>query len=935
MRRFVILDAETTGVSYKRGDRMIQLAFVVMEGTEITGRFMSYLDPGQPIPPFIQSLTQINDEMVKDAPLFSEVAPELLKHLDGAFFVAHNVNFDLTFVNDELEAAGYSPFEGPVLDTVELARIAFPTADGFKLTQLSDEFDITHGQPHRADSDAEATAKLLQDVFAVFETLPLITLQQIRRFSDRFRSSLRPLLDTWIEEKMKSVHLQEPHIDIYRGIALAAEEAGADEKEGDFTGFHELKDAITGAGGRMTEAIDAYESRPGQAQMMEKVYEAMETRQHALIEAGTGTGKSLAYLIPAACYAREHNEPVVISTYTIQLQEQLLKKDVPLLKQIVPFPVKTALIKGREHYISLRKLEAVLEHDPTDNYDRALAKAQILVWLTRTKTGDIEELNLSAAAGQFWNEISAGAEDEGSQPWYPRCFYQRARKRAQHADLIITNHALILSDHQSRGGFLPAYKRCIVDEAHHFEEAASFHLGLQLDYVAFSRIFNEAGMTDGSGILSNISRTVGKDGRMAAVIADTEMKIKTAKAEVSDLFLYLHHWAFSRRKKRNDRGRVSVTYFPSDPELVQAGEAAHRALHASGEALDSLLRLAEEFEHYKRVHDLSESGTKIHQSLMQSLAALAARLQESAENLEQLLLVQEDNTVYWLEADSKGPKQTVTLRSRPVDVSGILADDLFGKKDSMVLTSATLTVNRKFDYIIRNLGLGDFPLVQLAIESPFSWKDQVKLMVPTDLPLLNKVDERLYCENIVLHLYRLSKISEGRMLVLFTSYEMLRTCHELLKDILDEDYMLISQGINGGSRTKLTKSFQQFDKAVMLGTSSFWEGVDIPGEDLTLLVMARLPFTPPDDPVYKAKSEALEMEGRSSFMELAIPQAIIRFKQGFGRLIRKQTDRGAVIVLDRRIETTRYGRLFVKSLPDIKKTSGSIDELEEELKKWL
>ncbi|PYZ98391.1 ATP-dependent helicase DinG [Alteribacter lacisalsi] len=937
MKRFVILDAETTGVSYKRGDRIIQLAFVVMEGKEITERFMSYLNPEQEIPPFIQSLTQIDGSMVKDAPSFGEVAPELLEKLDGAFFVAHNVNFDLTFVNDELEAAGYALFEGPVLDTVELARMAYPTADGFKLTQLSDEFDIGHDQPHRADSDAEATARLLQDVFAVFESLPLVTLQQIRKMSDRFRSSLRPLLDEWIASKTSTVHLGEEDADIYRGIALAPEmkettETGQDDA--DIT-FDELKEQITGDKGRMTAAIDEYESRPGQAQMMERVYEAFDTRQHALIEAGTGTGKSLAYLIPAACYAKQHKQPVVISTYTIQLQEQLLKKDVPLLEQIVPFKVQTALIKGREHYISLQKFEAVLESDLTDNYDRTLAKTQILVWLTRTKTGDIEELNLSAAARQFWHEISAGVDDEGSQPWYPRCFYQRARKRVHRADLIITNHALVLSDHQNSAGLLPAYNRCIIDEAHHFEEAASSHLGTHLDYVAYSRIFNETGSIDGAGVIGNISRTLGKEPLVKAAITEAESKVKAAKTEMSELFLYLHHLAFSRKKKKNDRGKVSITYDPAAEDIAHAREAAARALFSSQEALHALLALAEECDRCKDTRSMTETGLKMHKALVQTLERIADRLYKSQKNLETLLLNKDENTVYWLEADAKGPKQTVLLQARPVDVSGVLADDLFGKKDSVVLTSATLTVNKKFDYIIKNLGLGDFPLVQLAIESPFAWKDQVKLMIPTDLPVLGKVDERLYCENIAIHLYRLSRISEGRMLVLFTSYEMLKTCHELLKDILDEDFMLISQGINGGSRTKLTKSFQQFDKAVMLGTSSFWEGVDIPGEDLTLLVMARLPFTPPDDPVYKAKSRALEQAGKSPFMDLAIPQAVIRFKQGFGRLIRKQTDRGAVIVLDRRIETTRYGRLFIKSLPDITRTTGTIDELEEDLKNWL
>ncbi|WP_035186230.1 ATP-dependent DNA helicase DinG [Alteribacter aurantiacus] len=932
MERFVVLDVETTGVSYKKGDRIIQLAFVVIEGGRMVERFMTYVNPNKPIPPFIQSLTSIDDNMVESAPDFSEVAPTLLQHLDKAYFVAHNVNFDLTFINDELEASGYAPFEGPVLDTVELSRLMYPTADGFKLTQLSEEFDLDHTMPHRADSDAEATAMLLLDILAKFKSLPMVTLQQLKKMAFAYRSDIKPLITEWIHDKERAINQAEEGIEVYRGIALSKkrfEEQLVKPQKKNIPFESIIKNNA------MESAITGYEDRPEQKQMMSLVHESLSTRQHGLIEAGTGTGKSLGYLVPAACFAKESDSPVVISTYTIQLQEQLLKNDVPILEEILPFSIRATLIKGRGHYISLQKFEAIIGEDPYENYDRNLTKGQILVWLTETITGDVEELNLSTAGKRFWNEISVGIEDEGSNTWYPYCFYHFARNKARKADIIITNHALILSDLEEGSGILPAYKQLIIDEGHHFEQAASNQLGMRLDYLTFSQLFNEAGSIDGGGLLSNISRTLFEDQKINSIIKDVEHSAKEAKAEVNDLFLYLHHWAYRKKKKQNERGKVTVTYDPRHDELSEMKEIASRSIFTCEKALEVFMTLAERMDLYPTDYSLPDKSKRTYNVVVQSVAQIVDRLHEAKKTLEELLLNWEENTVYWMEAETRGPKQTVTLQARPVDVSMILADELFGKKDSVVLTSATLTVGGKFDYVIHNLGLEDFPLLTMVIDSPFSWKEQAKLMIPDDVPLLNKVDERTYIETIVLHLYRLSQITQGRMLVLFTSYDMLRKSHELLKDILDEDFMLISQGVNSGSRSKLTKSFQQFEKAVMLGTSSFWEGVDIPGEDLTLLVMARLPFTSPDEPIYKAKAEMLEKEGKSSFMKLAIPQAIIRFKQGFGRLIRKKTDKGAVVVLDRRVNTTRYGKLFIKSLPDVDVVEGSIAELEEDLKNWL
>ncbi|MCD8501744.1 MAG: hypothetical protein LRY71_08785 [Bacillaceae bacterium] len=276
------------------------------------------------------------------------------------------------------------------------------------------------------------------------------------------------------------------------------------------------------------------------------------------------------------------------------------------------------------------------------------------------------------------------------------------------------------------------------------------------------------------------------------------------------------------------------------------------------------------------------------------------------------------------------------IYSKPIDISELFADKFLTKKQSIIMTSATLTVKNSFDYFINRVGLKDFGPITKTIASPYAYDEQVKLMVPSSIPNIKEVSENEYIYEIVISILDIAKITRGRMLVLFTSYDMLRKAFFQLKDfITDEEFALIAQGINSGSRAKLTKNFQQFDQAILFGTSSFWEGVDIPGEDLSCIIIVRLPFSPPDNPAFEAKAEKLKENGGNPFMELALPQAIIRFKQGFGRLIRSSQDRGVVFVFDKRMTDTRYGSLFVKSLPKVPLYKKPLQELLYELKSWL
>lgn len=926
MQKFVIIDVETTGVSFEKGDRIIQVAYVMIENKQIVERYSSYVQPERSIPRFIQTLTNITEKQVKEAPLFAEIAPKLLEALDGAFFVAHNVEFDLQFINAELEAAGYEAFQGPILDTVELSRIAFPTASGFKLSQLSEGLSVNHDQPHRADSDAEATAELFIQIVEKLKNLPYETLVQLDKLKANLKSDMNSLSQQWL---MENCLKGEGDFDIYRGIALrkqkSVEQGNTEEEIPSFAQFFENNLSNEAW---CKEKMEGYEQREGQLQMMSFTFDEMKNRQMAFIEAGTGTGKSLGYLIPALFLAKETKKPVVISTYTVQLQEQLLKNEIKKVEAFLPFSIKTALLKGRNHYLCLRKFENLLKNDPYDTYDRTISKAQILVWLTETETGDVEELSLASKTNKFWYDICSDSFSCTSPkcPWFSRCFYQRARKNAKDADLIITNHSLVLSDVQADHQLIPSYQHIILDEAHHFEDTATELFGLTLDYLSVTHLMNELKQGEDIGLLPYLYKEIKSDISILPEVTQVEEASQQLKQEWNDLFLLLNDYIHAQKGSFNESGRETVEINFNNKGWEPISEAISRTELYYKEWEMKMVLL------YDQLHDKRsfwENG------LIERLESIIDRGRKIYETFTKLFIHLEESYVYWLESETRGPRQAISIFGKPIQVSQMLADEFFNKKESVILTSATLTVNNTFDYVIQRLGLEDFSVETQIVASPFQWKDQVQLMISKDMPLIQECGENAYVEAVAMHIYRITQVSKGKMLVLFTSYEMLRKTYYQLKELLNEEYNLIAQGVQTGSRTKLTKNFQQFEKSILLGTSSFWEGVDIPGDDLTVTVIVRLPFTPPNDPVFQAKSTLMKQEGKNAFMKLALPQAILRFKQGFGRLIRRSSDKGVVIVLDRRIVATRYGKQFIKSLPPIEVVDESMDVLEEELSKWL
>ncbi|MFD2445828.1 ATP-dependent DNA helicase DinG [Bacillus sp. CGMCC 1.16607] len=922
--KYVVIDLETTGNSPKKGDRIIQFAAVIIENGQIVDTFSSLVNPNMPIPIFIEELTGINDDMVTHAPFFEELAPKIQILLKDAYFVAHNVLFDLSFLQEELVLANQEGFFGSVIDTVEMARFLYPTMDSYKLNDLAIQFGFEHDRPHQADSDALVTAKILLHFLNKMNQIPFPTCTQLSELAGGLKSDIQLLFEEMIEEKAREWKVLPHTLEIVNGLVLYKEMDEAKWKSTEIIQYpypvsHNDKE------NQIKKAFSKYQRRKGQFQIMDHVYEAFINEHHSMLEAGTGIGKSLGYLLPAAYFSKHTKNKVLISTFTTQLQSQLIGNDLTLLKKMLPFDINIALYKGKTHYVSLSKFaESLRDHE--DNYDSCLTKMQILIWLLETKTGDVDELNLSSGGQIFWKRIRHSKESDKGE-LAEKDFYLRAKKKVNQAELVITNHNMLLSDLSSQKHLLRKIDYIILDEGHQFHKVALKYFGAQLDYFTIRLQLNQFGLFDQKQLLYKLDHWLRK-------IDHISFPFEKMSKLITDLFFEM------------DEFFKAIRIFVKNTSSSEPTSKISHKIDRGSSHFKSLLHSSERFSFTLKdfidtiqlgcdlmgdLKGLKESDQRLLDGITQGLEDLT-RLRE---NITRIFLHPDEKDVSWIEIDFRAYQNSTTVYLQPVSISEQLNKQFFSDKKSVILTSATLTVNNGFDYILNEMGM-EATTNTLTIPSPFDYKNKMKLFVPQDVPDIKKVSLENYVAAITEQIISIAEVTKGRMLILFTSHDMLRKTYNLMKESgLLEEYALIAQGISSGSRTRLTKNFQKFEKAILLGTSSFWEGIDIPGEDLSCLIMVRLPFTPPDDPFIQAKCEEVKALGGNPFLEVSLPEAVLRFKQGFGRLIRTDEDKGVLIVFDRRIIHTKYGSAFLKSIPDVPVKELSLNGILETMRRWL
>jgi ATP-dependent DNA helicase DinG len=597
--------------------------------------------------------------------------------------------------------------------------------------------------------------------------------------------------------------------------------------------------------------------------MAEAIHDAFANHHHAIVEAGTGTGKTLAYLLPAICSGRR----VVISTATKSLQEQLYQKDVPFLQKHFAPNLKVAVMKGRSNFLCLTKAHAMSDQPMLRGMEEVDAFRQILQWAKLTETGDRTELTFLPDDSELWSRIDARRDTCTGQkcPQFNECFVTQMHQRAKDADLIIVNHHLFFADLALKkddfGSILPEYSAVVFDEAHEMEDVASDYFGRQISNFRFEELARDV---------------------------DHAMRLT-----------HLGTPSLLRRTQRiRERSRAFFdTFPPRDGRFPFSRNEREAFLEQNREAYDGLMNAMKGLE--TEFASLTQKP--------EELLRIARRSFEIRQELAFLFESNEKNYVYWFERRNKG----VFLAATPIDVSQILRERLFEAFDTVILTSATLTVGKRFEYIRQRLGLDHTK--ENALPHEFDYQSQALLYLPQKMP---DVRDPGFAANAADEIVVLLEHSRGRAFCLFTSYAQMNDLFERVRNRVD--FPLLLQGT--APRSVLLERFKNTRHAVLFATSSFWQGVDVPGEQLSCVIVDRLPFAVPSDPIVAARVRALQEEGRNPFSEFQVPQAVLALKQGFGRLIRTKTDRGVLVLLDTRITRMPYGKIFLESLPHYRTT---------------
>lgn len=939
-RIYVALDLEFTGLNPDH-DTILEVGAVKFRGDEIHDTWSCLINPGRPLPHKVERLTGISKTDIQDAPSFRSMLPSLTRFMGEYPIVGHTVSLDLAF----LQKGGLT-LPNPSLDTFELACILMPYASRYSLMRLAQELKIDYPTQHRALEDAKCTHRLFLALLDRAAHLNPKIIQEIVRISEKSDWHLRLAFQDLMHDRARQAFAPGTI-----GAQLAAKGlADADETFGVLFSRSKddrpLKPLVTkrpldvealandlSPEGRFAKEFPGFEYRPEQVTMLRAVAQAFNDSGVLLVEAGTGTGKSLAYLLPAVKWAAENNDRVVISTNTINLQDQLAYKDIPDLRAVLKDEFRSTVLKGRSNYLCRRRLDTLRRQD-SHTLDEIRVLAKVLAWLPSTTTGDVAELTLTQGEMRVWTRLASDPEHctvERCAHRPDKCFFWIARERAEAAHLVIVNHALLLSDMALENRVLPEFKYLIVDEAHHLEARATDALAFEASRASLDQLFRFTGSERG-GLLANLSARLrhsaigGQAQReFQRLLDETAQEADHAQHGSYDFYNVLETFLAHQEESPGEAEGTNDRQFRLTPSRRMQPEWS--AVEIEWDNLNTkFVKLRENLEKvYSAWQEADDAEIPDYDDLTQDLLFAVRRVRETHTNLQSTIAEPRGTSIYWTSVNKN--TGDIGLHAAPLHVGEILQRDLFSTRETVILTSATLSIGNSFSYSKNRLGIGEWA-DELAVGSPFDFEQAALVYVPSDIP---EPGQPGYQKAVEGALADLLKATRGRALVLFTSHSQLQhTYRSIARKLEEDDILVLAQGLDG-SRRQVLDTFKTQERMALFGTRSFWEGVDVVGEALSCLAITRLPFSVPSDPIFSARAETFD----DPFGQYAVPEAVLRFRQGFGRLIRSKTDRGVVVVLDKRLLTKSYGKLFVESLPPCTKQQGPLKELPKRAAEWI
>jgi DNA polymerase-3 subunit epsilon/ATP-dependent DNA helicase DinG len=1012
MRTYIALDLEATGMQPER-DEVIEIGAVKFRGGEVVDRWESFVRPSQAVPYKVTQLTGIRTSDVARAPQIAQVAPAFIRFVGDSPIIGQSVELDLAML-----VRGGIRLSNISWDTFELATLLVPEAAVYNLRAVAEKLgvDPQDGRAHRAVADAELTMQVFLALRQRIEEIPLEVLSEIGKATEKSEWPLRHLFREVEYEKSKSAFtagssirarlaskgMSEAEIDV--GLLRSPDQYEEplpvqEEFEGEVPVPSEEIENVLRPGGAMSQVFPGYEYRPQQIVMSKSVAAAFNKGHHLVVEAGTGTGKSIGYLLPAILYSIRTGERVVVSTNTINLQDQLFTKDLPVLRRVLDhaadgagkddfaaiaaqtapkskkkraaapaeaapngqngYAFHSALLKGKSNYICLRRWYSFRRGQPA-SIEQLRVLVKLLIWLPTTETGDRNELLLLNAENDVWGQVSVS--EEGCPLYECRikqkglCFFDRARRNAYAANVLVVNHALLLADlAMGGGGVLPEYEHLIIDEAHNLEDAATDALGFTVDRPLVMKLLGELsasantlGVSDDflsklhAALAQEMSTQKGQTGGVGKAAATRNLLVSVddvsarlrptidrAKGSASELFATLVTLLDVYHDEQNlydlrQRITQQVRRHPAWSQLEMVWDNLSLQLKTIEDGLAKIATILGDVDWDRMPASASGDDVPAYSDVLLELRNHITNVHKLRTDSNAAITNPEEGAVYWMESRVKGGD--VALRCAPLHVGPLLDQHLFSKKRTVVLTSATLSTDNDFSYIRERLGLQTGQDKQLS--SPFDYEKSALVYLPADVPEPGMPGYQRHIEQAIIDL---CKASRGRALILFTSHSAVRATYRgVQRQLEDAGIMVLGHNIDG-SRRQLLERFKNNPNTVLLGTSSFWEGIDVVGDALSVLVIAKLPFSVPTDPVFAARAEGFE----DAFSQYSVPQAILKFKQGFGRLIRSKQDRGVVVVLDRRVISKRYGQSFVNSLPDCTVKRGPTANLPGEVVDWL